>query len=215
MLRIVIVDDHELVRTGYRLILEQQPDIKVVGEAADGEQGLALLRKLEPDVAIVDLHMPGVSGIEVTERVRKLNLKTRIVIVTMVSESPLPRKLLEAGASGYITKACPAPDLLRAVRQVADGRRFLAAGIAESMALDVIDGSRQSPFEQLSSRELEVALMLARGQDMQAIAERLSLSAKTVATYKYRLFEKMNIDNAVALSHLAGLHGLLDNPGTH
>ena len=100
MIQVVIVDDHELVRTGFRLIIEQQADIKVVGEAADGEQGLALLRKLEPDVAIVDLHMPGVSGIEVTERVRKLKLKTRIVIVTMVSESPLPRRLLEAGASG-------------------------------------------------------------------------------------------------------------------
>lgn len=164
MIQVVIVDDHELVRTGYRLIIEQQADIKVVGEAADGEQGLALLRKLEPDVAIVDLHMPGVSGIEVTERVRKLKLKTRIVIVTMVSESPLPRRLLEAGASGYITKSCPAPELMRALRQVADGRRYLAAGIAEAMALDVIDGSRQSPFEQLSSRELEVALMLARGR---------------------------------------------------
>ena len=215
MIQVVIVDDHELVRTGYRLIIEQQADIKGVGEAADGEQGLALLRKLEPDVAIVDLHMPGVSGIEVTERVRKLKLKTRIVIVTMVSESPLPRRLLEAGASGYITKSCPAPELMRALRQVADGRRYLAAGIAEAMALDVIDGSRQSPFEQLSSRELEVALMLARGQDMQLIAERLNLSAKTVATYKYRLFEKLNIDNAVTLSHLAGLHGLLDNQGAH
>ena len=213
MIRIVLIDDHELVRTGFRLILQQQADIEIVGEASDGESGLALLKKLKPDLALVDVHMPGVSGIEVTERVRKLKLKTRIVIVTMVSESPFPRRLLEAGASGYITKACPSPELLRAVRQVADGRRYLAPGIAEAMALGVIDGSGQSPFESLSSRELEVALLLARGQPMPTIAERLSLSTKTVATYKYRLFEKLAIDNSVTLAHLAGMHGLLDANG--
>jgi DNA-binding NarL/FixJ family response regulator len=214
MIRIVLIDDHELVRTGFRLILQQQADIEIVGEAADGERGLALLKKLKPDLALVDVHMPGVSGIEVTERVRKLKLKTRVVIVTMVSESPFPRRLLEAGASGYITKACPAPELLKAVRQVADGRRYLAPGIAEAMALGVIDGSGQSPFENLSSRELEVALLLARGQPMPSIAERLCLSTKTVATYKYRLFEKLAIDNSVTLAHLAGMHGLLDANGT-
>lgn len=213
MIRIVLIDDHELVRTGFRLILEQQPDMQVIGEASDGENGLLLLKKLKPDLALVDVHMPGVSGIEVTERVRKLKLKSRVVIVTMVSEAPFPRRLLEAGASGYITKSCPAPELLRAVRQVADGRRYLAPGIAEAMALDAIDGSGQSPFEELSSRELEVALMLARGQPMTVIAELLSLSSKTVATYKYRLFEKLNIDNSVTLAHLAGLHGLLDAHG--
>ncbi|MFZ1620987.1 response regulator [Dokdonella sp.] len=214
MIRIVLVDDHELVRTGFRLILQQQADIEVVGEAADGERGLVLLKTLKPDLALVDVHMPGVSGIEVTERVRKLKLKTSIIIVTMVSEAPFPRRLLEAGASGYITKSCPAPELQRAVRQVADGRRYLAPGIAEAMALGAIDGSVQSPFEELSSRELEVALMLARGQPMPVIAELLNLSSKTVATYKYRLFEKLNIDNSVTLAHLASLHGLLDAPGS-
>jgi DNA-binding NarL/FixJ family response regulator len=214
MIRIVLIDDHELVRTGFRMILSQQADIEVVGEASDGEQGVALLRKLKPDLALVDVHMPGISGIEVTDRVRKLKLKTRIVIVTMVSESPFPRRLLEAGASGYITKACPAPELLRAVRQVADGRRYLAPVVAEAMALSAIDGSDHSPFESLSARELEVALLLARGQPMPEIAERLSLSTKTVATYKYRLFEKLNVDNSVSLTHLASLHGLLDARGT-
>jgi DNA-binding NarL/FixJ family response regulator len=214
MIRIVLIDDHELVRTGFRMILAQQPDIEVVGEASDGEHGLALLRKLQPDLALVDVHMPGVSGIEVTERVRKLKLKTRIVIVTMVSEAPFPRRLLEAGASGYITKTCPSSELIRAVRQVYDGRRHLSPAVAEAMALSAIDGSNHSPFETLSARELEVALLLARGQAMTLIAERLNLSAKTVATYKYRLFEKLNIDNSVTLAHLANLHGLLDARGT-
>lgn len=213
MMRVVLIDDHELVRTGFRMILGQQPDIEVVGEASDGEHGLALLRKLQPEVALVDVHMPGVSGIEVTERARKLKLPTRIVIVTMVSEAPFPKRLLEAGASGYITKGCSASELVRAVRQVADGRRYLAPAIAEGIALAALTGAAQSPFEALSSRELEVALLLARGQPMQTIAERLSLSPKTVATYKYRLFEKLEIDNSVTLAHLAGMHGLLDAPG--
>lgn len=214
MMRVVLIDDHELVRTGFRMILTQQPDIHVVGEASDGEHGLALLRSLQPDVALVDVHMPGVSGIEVTERARKLKLPTRIVIVTMVSEAPFPKRLLEAGASGYITKACASGELVRAVRQVADGRRYLAPGVAEVIALAALNGSAHSPFEALSARELEVALLLARGQALQAIAERLNLSAKTVATYKYRLFEKLEIDNSVTLAHLAGVHGLLDAPGT-
>jgi two-component system, NarL family, invasion response regulator UvrY len=210
MIRVVLVDDHELVRTGFRMILAQQPDIEVVGEAADGERGLALIRANEPDVAIVDVHMPGLSGIELTDRVRRHKLATRVVILTVVHEAPFPRRLIEAGASGYLTKGCAADELLRAVRQVADGRRYLAPDIAELLALGALDGHSTSPFEQLSARELDVALMLARGQDMQDIAERLKLSAKTVATYKYRLFDKLGIDNTVALAHLAHMHGLID-----
>ncbi|HNR91033.1 MAG TPA: response regulator [Dokdonella sp.] len=212
MLSVAIIDDHELVRTGFRLILGQHADIQVVGEAGDGESGLALLRSLAPQVALVDVHMPGVSGIEVTERARRLKLPTRIIIVSMVGEAPFPKRLLEAGASGYVTKGCAANELIRAVRQVADGRRYLAPEIAEAMALSALGAAQKSPFEALSSRELEVSLALARGEAMQRIAERLNLSAKTVATYKYRVFEKLGIDNAVTLAHLAHLYGLIDAP---
>ena len=209
MIRVVLVDDHELVRTGFRMILSQQPGIEVVGEASDGLAGLALIRKTNPDVALVDVHMPELSGIELTDRVRKYKLATRIVILTVVSESPFPKRLIEAGASGYLTKGCAADELVRAVRQVADGRRYLAPDVAELLALDAIDGNKTSPFEVLSTRELDVAMKLSQGQDMQQIAADLKLSAKTVATYKYRLFEKLGVDNPVALAHLAHLHGLL------
>jgi DNA-binding NarL/FixJ family response regulator len=210
MIRVVLVDDHELVRTGFRMILAQQAGIEVVGEAADGEHGLALIRSELPDVALVDVHMPRLSGIELTDRVRKHKLSTRVVILTVVSEAPFPRRLIEAGASGYLTKGCAADELVRAVRQVADGRRYLSPDIAEVLALGALDGS-ESPFEVLSARELDVAMMLARGQDMQLIADKLKLSAKTVATYKYRLFDKLGVDNPVALAHLAHTHGLLDD----
>ncbi|MBX3700824.1 MAG: response regulator [Dokdonella sp.] len=210
MIRVVLVDDHELVRTGFRMILAQQGGIEVVGDAADGEEGLALIRRSEPDVAIIDVHMPRLSGIELTDRVRKYKLRTRIVVLTMVSDSPFPKRLIEAGASGYLTKGCPADELIRAVRTVADGKRYLSPDIAAALALGQIDGSGESPFAALSTRELDVALMLARGETMQAIANRLNLSAKTVATYKYRLFGKLDIDNPVALASLARRHGLLD-----
>jgi DNA-binding NarL/FixJ family response regulator len=211
MIKVVLVDDHELVRTGFRMILEQQPGIEVIGEAADGEAGLALIRRTAPQVALVDVHMPRLSGIELTDRVRRHKLAPRVVILTVVSEAPFPRRLIEAGASGYLTKGCAADELVRAVRQVAEGRRYLAPDIAELLALGALDGHAESPFEALSARELDVALMLARGQDMQHIARQLKLSAKTVATYKYRLFDKLGIDNTVALAHLAHMHGVLDD----
>src|SRR5678816_443737 len=117
MIRIVLVDDHELVRTGFRMILSQQPGIEIIGEAADGEQGLALIRKHHPDVALVDVHMPGLSGIELTDRVRKSKLAARIVIHTVAHEARVRRVLIEAGASGYLTNGGAADELVRAVRQ--------------------------------------------------------------------------------------------------
>ncbi|MFT3792372.1 MAG: response regulator [Rudaea sp.] len=212
MIRIVMMDDHALVRAGLRMILEKQPDMEVVGEADDGEAGLQLIRKLKPDVALVDLHMPNVNGIEVTERVRRSKLATRVAVLTMASDAPFPRRLLEAGASGYLTKGCPADELVKAIRQIADGRRYLSGDVAQQLALGNALGNGGSPFEELSTRELEVAMMLARGMAAKQIGDRLKLSEKTVATYKYRLFEKLEIDNVVALTHLATAHGLMDKP---
>ncbi|MBN8884882.1 MAG: response regulator transcription factor [Rudaea sp.] len=197
MIRIVMMDDHALVRMGVRLILEKQPDMEVVGEAEDGDVGLQQIRKFKPDLALVDLHMPNVNGIEVTERVRRSKLSTRIVILTMASDAPFPRRLLEAGASGYLTKGCPADELIKAIRQVADGRRYLSADVAQQLALGNAFGSGKSPFDELSTRELEVAMMLAQGMAAKQIGDRLKLSEKTVATYKYRLFDKLAIDNVV------------------
>lgn len=213
MIRIVLIDDHALMRTGLRLIIDKQPDMEIVAEADDGAPGIALIKRLRPDVALVDVHMPGVSGVEVTERVRRGKLETRIVILTMAGAAPFPRRLLAAGASGYVTKGCPAEELLKAIRNAADGRRYLSPDIAQQLALSASDGNSTAPFEELSARELEVAMMLARGRSMPDIAERLKLSAKTVATYKYRLFEKLHVDNVVTLAHMAATHGLMDARG--
>lgn len=209
MIRIALVDDHNIMRAGLRAILQKEAaDIEIVGEAEDGEKGLLLIKQGQPDIALVDVHMPGISGVELTERVRRAKSPTKVVILTVASEAPFPRRLLEAGACGYLTKGCPADELIKAIRQVADGKRYIGSDVAQQLALATMDGER-SPFEKLSARELEIAIMLAKGLKANGIATRLHLSEKTVATYKARLFEKLEIDNVVALANLAAVHGLL------
>ena len=209
MIKVVLIDDHELVRTGFRMILQQQPDIQICGEAGTAEEGLRLIRGKTPDIALVDVHMPGMSGIELTERVSRSKLATHIIIVTVVDDARFPKRLLDAGALGYLTKGCTSEELLDAVRQVASGRRYLAPAVAQQLALATLDGEG-SPFDALSSRELEVAMMLVRGKALTMIGEQLNLSPKTVSTYKQRLMEKLQVDHVISLAHLMTIHGLLD-----
>ena len=206
-IRVYLVDDHALVRTGMKMILSGETDIEVVGET--GEDALRDIRQLLPDVVLCDLHLPGVSGMEVTERIVRSHRNTRVVIVSVLEDGPLPKRLLEAGAAGYIGKGCDAQELLRAVRDVAMGRRYLGTSIAQNLALSTVEGNG-SPFDSLSPRELEVALLLTQGLRQEDIARRLSLSAKTVNTHKARLFEKMGIHDNIALARMASQYGLVD-----
>ena len=207
MIRVYLVDDHELVRTGFRLILSAETDIEIVGEAASGEEAIGAIRQLKPDVVLCDLHLPGISGLEVTERIVRAALGTRVIVLSVQQDGPLPRRVLEAGANGYLGKGCPATELLRAVRKAARGRRYVGGDIARELAMASIDG-RASPFDALSPREMEVALLLTQGRRMSEIAVRLSLSAKTVATHKYRLFEKLGVNDSVSLARLAQQYGV-------
>ena len=206
-IRVFVVDDHALVRAGMRMILAGETDIEVVGEADCGEDALPQIRKLKPDVVLCDLHLPGVSGLEVTERIVKGDYGTRVVVVSVLEDGPMPKRLLEIGASGYVGKGGDASELLRAVRDVARGKRYLANSVAQNLALYGIDGDG-SPFDALSPRELEVAMLLTQGLRQEDIAKRLSLSAKTVNTHKTRLFEKLRIHDNIALARLAGQYGL-------
>jgi len=210
MIRVFIVDDHALVRTGFRLILSAEPDIEVVGEADSAEQALPMIRKLKPDVVLCDLHLPGLSGLEVTERVVRGDYGSRVIVVSVLEDGPMPRRLLEAGAFGYVGKACDAAELLRAVRDVARGRKYLSSSIAQGLALAGLQGGQASPFDALTPRELEVALLLNQGLRQEAIARQLNLSAKTVNTHKTRLFEKLGIRDTIALARLVSQYGLAD-----
>ena len=208
-IKVFLLDDHALVRTGMRLILGNETDIEVVGEAESGEQALPMVRKLQPDVVLCDLHLPGVSGLEVTERIVRGQPETKVVIVSVLEDGPLPKRLLEAGAVGYVGKGGDAQELLRAVREVALGRRYLCSSVAQHLAMAHLDGG-QSPFDQVSPRELEVALLLVQGLRQEEIARRLCLSAKTVNTHKTRLFEKVKVTDTIALARLAHQYGLVD-----
>jgi DNA-binding NarL/FixJ family response regulator len=208
-IRVFMVEDHALVRAGLKMVLGDARDIELVGEAGNGEDALAAIRRLRPDVVLCDLHLPGISGLEVTERLVRGGDGPRVLIVSMLEDGPLPRRLLEAGALGYVGKGGDAEELVRAVREVAAGRRYLSASIARHMALSGIDGG-DTGFDRLSPRELEVAMLLVRGLRQEDIARRLCLSAKTVNTHKSRLFEKLGVTNTVALARLASQHGLME-----
>jgi DNA-binding NarL/FixJ family response regulator len=207
MIRVFLLDDHGLVRTGYKLMLAPHADIEVVGVASSGEEALPAIRWLKPDVVLCDLHMPGVSGLDFTERLVKGQLAARVIIVSVQTDGPMPRRLLDAGAFGYLGKCCDATELLKAIREVARGRRYLGADIAQQLALGE---QGASPFDLLSPREMEISLLLCQGLRAEDIARRLSLSGKTVATHKYRMFDKLGIKDTVALARMAAQHGVTE-----
>ncbi len=210
-IRVFLIDDHALVRTGLRMILAAEHGIEVIGEAEDGENALRQLRTLRADVVLCDLHLPGISGLEVTERILAEDLCGRVLIVSVLEDGPLPKRLLDVGAYGYIGKGGDARELLRAIHDVAAGKRYLGSSVAQNMALAGVERDG-SPFDALSPRELEVAMLLVQGLRQEMIARRLSLSAKTVNTHKSRLFEKVGVQDSIALARLAARYGLMD-PG--
>ena len=208
MIRLLVVDDHELVRIGLRHILADYPAIQIAGEAGDGETALRLNRELRPDVVLLDISLPGLSGFEVTTRLKQASPGLGIIILTVHEEAPYPAQLLEAGASGYLTKGCPSTELVEAIRVVARGERHIGSRIAQQMALNMLPGGKKSPFDDLSAREMEVMLMLADGRKVADIAEIMHLSPKTVATYKYRIFDKLNTRSDVDMTRMALRYGI-------
>ena len=207
-IRVFIVDDHAIVRTGIRMILSTAVDIEVVGEAESGEAALPLIRSLKPHVVLSDLHLPGASGLDLTERLMKLETPPKVIIVSVLDDGPMPRRLLEAGASGYVGKGGDSMELVAAVRDVAQGKRYLASAVAQNIALAGL--GMTSSMDILSAREMEVALLLAQGMKNEEIARQLCLSAKTVSTHKQRLFEKLSVRDTVTLARILRQHGILD-----
>jgi len=209
MIRILVVDDHELVRIGLRHILADYPSIQIAGEAVDGESALRMNREIRPDVVLLDVCLPGLSGFEVTKRLKQASPHLGVIILTVHEQAPYPAQLLEAGASAYLTKGCPATELVQAIQTVASGGRHIGSRVAQQMALDMLPGGKSSPFEELSAREMEVMLMLADGLKIADIAKAMHLSPKTVATYKYRIFEKLDTRNDVDMTRMAMRYGVV------
>ena len=209
MIHVMLVDDHELIRIALAKILGEARDIKVIAEASSGEEALEQARRLKPDVVMLDVQMPGMGGIEATQRLISLPCKPKVIVISVYSQEPYPRRLLEAGALGYLPKGVRAEEILAAIRSVVKGRPYLSAEIASALALASLAGGPKSPLDTLSKREMQVMLMLIQSYSPQAIAESLNISIKTVFTHRYRIYDKLGVDNDVALTHLALRHGVL------
>lgn len=208
--RVLLVDDHELVRTGIRRLLDDFDDIDVIAEAESGEEAIILVRKHRPQVVLMDVNMPGIGGLEATRKLTQIDPDVKVIVVTIHLDEPFPTRLLKAGAAGYLTKGCAVSEIVDAIRQVGKGKRFIGSDVAQQLAMTMLPGSDKSPFDALSQRELQVMLMVTQGQKIQEIADKLCLSPKTVSTYRYRLFEKLDVKSDVELTHLAMRHGMMD-----
>ena len=210
MIKVLVVDDHDLVRMGITRMLADINGIKVVGEASSGEDCLRLARELAPQVVLMDVKMPGIGGLEATRKLLRQSPDVRVLAVTVCDEEPFPSRLLKAGAAGYLTKGAALEEMVHAIRAVAVGQRYISPGIAQRLALSSLGEEKTSPFDALTEREMQITMMVVNCQKVQEISDRLFLSPKTVNSYRYRIFEKLGIDSDVELTLLAVRHGLLN-----
>ncbi len=211
MIRVLVADDHNLVREGLKQILAAAEDLLVAGEAANGDEALALVRANDYDLALVDMSMPGVSGIELIRRLRLEKPSLRILVLSMHGEQQYAARALKAGAAGYLTKDSASEQLVGAIRKVAAGGLYITAAAAESLVSETAAGGTAAPHASLSDREFEIFRLLAGGHGPTEIAERLHVSVKTVSTHKARILQKMNLDGTAALVRYALEHDLLDD----
>ena len=209
MLRIAIVDDHQIVRAGFREMLADEIDFEFGFEAATGDEALAGLRESAIDVLLLDLSLPGQSGVDVLCAARQRHEKLRILILSGFPEDRYALSMIRNGADGYLCKDCTREELVSAIRTVAQGRRYLSPRTAELLAQELTGESAGAPHEKLSNRELQVFLRLARGESVSDIGTALHLSVKTVSTYRSRLLEKLGVASNAELATYAMRHGLI------
>jgi len=215
LIRVLVVDDHELVRSGITRMLADNPDLDVIGQASSGEDAIEFVRKDRPDIVLMDIRMPGIGGLEATRRILRIDDSVRVIVVTACADDPYPTRVMQSGATAYITKGADIKEMLRAIRMANSGQRYISPEIAQKMALKQISGDRDddgemSLFERLSEREMQIAMMVVDCQKVQDISDKLCLSPKTVNSYRYRIFEKLEISSDVELALMAVRLGLLD-----
>jgi DNA-binding NarL/FixJ family response regulator len=210
MIRVAIADDHAVVRQGLRHIIAETADLSLVGEAATGTEALDLARRAECDVLVLDMSMPGPGGLDILREVRALRPSLAILILSMYPEEQFAVRLLKSGADGYLNKESAPDELVTAIRKVATGGKYVSAALAEKLALDLQTGGNALPHEALSDREFQVLRLIAAGRTASEIAAQLSLSVKTVSTYRSRLLTKMNMSTNADLMRYALDHGLVE-----
>ena len=207
--RILLVDDHDIVRRGIRLILEKESTFNIVGEAETGEEAVRFCRKNSPDVVLMDVSMPGIGGMEATKQILRYCDDVRVIVLSMHKDNPFPAKVMQIGAFGYLTKDADPTEMVRAIKKVAAGQKYIAPDIAQLIALGQMNLADEDPLAVLSERELQIMMMITNGAKVLDIAANLNISAKTVNTYRYRMFEKLQVDNDVELTHMALRNNLI------
>ena len=210
MIKVLVVDDHDLVRMGISRMLSDVPGLTVVGEADSGEKAIELARALKPDVVLMDVRMPGIGGLEATRKLISQNKDLKVVAVTVCDEEPFPTRLMQAGATGYVTKGAALDEMVTAIRKVHGGQRYMSPDIAQLLITKLYEPVSDCPFDSLSEREMQIALMIVNCEKVQSISDKLCLSPKTVNTYRYRIFEKLGIHSDVELALLAVRHGMIE-----
>jgi two-component system, NarL family, invasion response regulator UvrY len=211
MIRVLLADDHRIVRAGLRRLVEESEDMEVVAEAADGREAIQKIRAMHPDVAVIDLSMPQIDGLEVINQIRPEYPDLPIIVLTMHTENQYVVRAIEAGARGYVTKQSAPENLVHAIRKVFNGARYLTNDAAESLVLRVAKGNQpQSALDSLSTRELQVLRRLALGHTNREIASAYNISVKTIDTYRFRLLKKLNLRNNAELSRFAIQNGLIE-----
>ena len=208
MTRVLIVDDHILVRTGIERMLSETEGIEVIGQASDGEEAIQKSRELLPDIVLMDVKMPGIGGIEATRKITRTNPSIGVIGLTASGDETFVQRLLQAGAKGYLTKGTSYEEVIRAIRLVSSGQFYVDPTLASGML--VRDPQNNNPFALLSDREMQVTMMIVNCQKVQEIADSLFVSPRTINTYRYRIFEKLAVRNDVELTHLALRHKLVD-----
>jgi two-component system, NarL family, invasion response regulator UvrY len=210
MINVFIVDDHEIIREGLKKILREEADLKIVGEAQSGDEVLKNINNIECDIMLLDMNMPGRSGLDLITDLKQLKPNLHILVLSIHPEDKFALRTLKAGASGYLCKDTALDELVVAIRKISTKGRYMSTTLAEQLAFDILPEKDQLPHEQLSNRELEIMQMLVKGIKVKEIAVKLNLSISTVFTYRVRIFEKMNIKNDVELTHYALSHKLTE-----
>ncbi|PSF05471.1 two-component system response regulator UvrY [Marinobacter fuscus] len=214
MIRVLVVDDHELVRSGITRMLADNPEFDVIGQASSGEEAIDFVRDNRPDIVLMDIRMPGIGGLEATRRILRIDDSIRVIVVTACADDPYPARVMQSGATAYITKGADVNEMVRAIRKAHSGQRYISPEIAQKMALKQLGGDQDdgelSLFERLSEREMQIAMMVVDCLKVQDISDKLCLSPKTVNSYRYRIFEKLEISSDVELALMAVRLGLLD-----
>lgn len=208
-IKVMLVDDHAVVRMGFRMLLEGADDIVVLGEAESGEEAVRRFAELKPDVIVMDISMPGIGGLEAIDRILAKDPEMRILVLSAHEDAMHARRVLKAGAVGYLTKRSAAEELIHAIRVVHQGKTYLEPGIAQQMAVEQVSGER-NPVDTLSEKEFKVFLSLAQGRSVQDIADVMSLSPRTVGTHLYNIKQKLGASNSAELAIIAIRAGLIN-----